>query len=553
MRSPASIQSSIVQRTPLAVCLALVFAGGAANAEPAPQAPENRSVSPQTAAYKLRQQIRQRPRGAGAAHARRGMAPPMASAPNGGDVLPVTSCADDGSPGTLRSVVAGAGENDTIDLSQLTCSTITLASGPIDSSMLGDNGLYYLTLQGPGEDALTIDGAGVDQVFVGGGFSSAKGRFELHDLTVANGNYPHGLAGCIELFGGTLALVHVTVTGCSASNGGPLTFGGAVDTSYLEMTKSSIIDSSSAATGDNVAVGGGAYVANDAVLTGSTISGNRVTAETAGDGTFYITAGGGMYVRGALTMTRSTISNNNVVDYGNAMVPPIAPGGGIFVRAQTDISDSTFDGNLAPEGGGLFKAVFSNYGDPGTTLNITNSTFSGNGAFYGGGGIVTRRPTVITSTTIANNGGNLRVGGLWCRGDCSLELQSSIVARNGYGDLPGMYWDIDSDTPITIAGANNLVMVAPGITLPPDTLDGDPLLQPLGDNGGKTRTLALGDGSPAIDTGNNAAALEFDQRGGGFPRVVGAAADIGAFEVQEQEPDDIVFKDGFDGTGRVVH
>ncbi len=89
-------------------------------------------------------------------------------------------------------------------------------------------------------------------------------------------------------------------------------------------------------------------------------------------------------------------------------------------------------------------------------------------------------------------------------------------------------------------------MFAPSaITLPADTISADPLLQPLADNGGATRTHALGDGSPAIDAGDNTASLAFDQRGGGYPRVVGVAADIGAYE--RQSIDDAIFVDGFDG------
>ena len=51
-------------------------------------------------------------------------------------------------------------------------------------------------------------------------------------------------------------------------------------------------------------------------------------------------------------------------------------------------------------------------------------------------------------------------------------------------------------------------------------------------------THALLEGSPAIDTGNNAENLDFDQRGEGFARIAGVAADIGAFEAQA---DDVVF------------
>jgi uncharacterized repeat protein (TIGR01451 family) len=65
----------------------------------------------------------------------------------------------------------------------------------------------------------------------------------------------------------------------------------------------------------------------------------------------------------------------------------------------------------------------------------------------------------------------------------------------------------------------------------------DPLLGALADNGGPTFTHALTNLSPAIDTGNNAFALDqnsvaltTDQRGTGFPRFENSVVDIGAFE-----------------------
>src|SRR6201999_3463939 len=62
----------------------------------------------------------------------------------------------------------------------------------------------------------------------------------------------------------------------------------------------------------------------------------------------------------------------------------------------------------------------------------------------------------------------------------------------------------------------------------------DPKLGPLANNGGPTRTRALLPGSPAINAGDNDAASSFttDQRGPGFPRVIGPAVDIGSFEGQ---------------------
>ena len=66
-----------------------------------------------------------------------------------------------------------------------------------------------------------------------------------------------------------------------------------------------------------------------------------------------------------------------------------------------------------------------------------------------------------------------------------------------------------------------------------------PLLGPLAFNGGPTQTHALLPGSPAIDAGSNALAVDFgfpenplvsDQRGDGFDRIVSGTVDIGAFE-----------------------
>jgi len=70
-----------------------------------------------------------------------------------------------------------------------------------------------------------------------------------------------------------------------------------------------------------------------------------------------------------------------------------------------------------------------------------------------------------------------------------------------------------------------------------------PHLAPLADNGGPTRTHALLPGSAAIDAGDAAGAAH-DQRGEGFPRVLGASADIGAYE----SAPDAIFEDGFEET-----
>jgi hypothetical protein len=473
-----------------------------------------------------------------------------------GTSLPVTSCTDDaGDPGTLRNVLAGASEGDTVDLSALTCSTITLANGALDSSVLGAHPLYDVTLQGPGRDALTIEAGGQSQVLVVGGFYSDRGTFTANDLTIANGSYDGSLAGCIEGFGGAVALNRVGVTNCHGSGHYDVVFGGAVDVTTLLMTDSSITNSSSTGTGTaNTAEGAGAYVSDKAVLIGSTISGNVLSAPMAAIAGGYHTVGGGLYVRGDLALTDSTISGNSVeatVDGENA------PGGGIYVRGITTISGSTIDTNTADgDGGGVLKAIFSVYGEPGgtnpqTTLTITDSTIAGNTASRGGG-IASSRPVYLSNSTIANNTADGGAGGVLfllvgvIDSSGVLDTKSSIIATNVSGGAATFAADLGADDVLTVSGSSNLIVDAAGVVLPIDTLNADPMLGPLQNNGGPTRTLALASDSPAIDTGNNAAGLEFDQRGEGFPRVSGAGADIGAFEYPSGVSDEI-FADGFDG------
>jgi hypothetical protein len=77
-------------------------------------------------------------------------------------------------------------------------------------------------------------------------------------------------------------------------------------------------------------------------------------------------------------------------------------------------------------------------------------------------------------------------------------------------------------------------------TPPPGTLTANPQLRPLANNGGPTLTHAPKTNSPAIGHGNNLAGQPYDQRGPGFPRVLGGAPDIGAVE------SDGIFADGFE-------
>jgi hypothetical protein len=404
--------------------------------------------------------------------------PRAAHPPAGPGVLrAVTSCADDG-PGSLREAVTLAGDGDNIDLSDLACSAITLTTGAITVPVPD------LAVLGPGRERLAIDGGALDRVFIhpyGGalifaGLTLRNGRNRETGFDVAGG-------GCIAS-AGYLTLDDVQVSGCYA--GGEGAYGGGLYAYALTMRNSVL--TGNVAHGVHEAAGtagfgGGAFVYT-MDLVDSTVSGNLADHAANPPRTSYDIGGGLVAIRGG-TVTGSTIDTNT--SHGR--------GGGIATFGDVTLSNSTLSGNHAESE--MAGALFLRWP---AAARIANSTFSGNRAAAGG-------------------------GGLWLAAD-GTRMESSLA----WGNTPA---DIAASAPVTIAGDHDLVGIAdPSVTLPPGTLDADPRLAPLAWNGGPTRTHALGAGSPALDAGSDPDGLAFDQRGNGYPRVHGAAPDIGAFEQQ---------------------
>ena len=89
-------------------------------------------------------------------------------------VLTVSNCADDDSSGSLRNAVELALSGDTIDLSHLVCSTISLSQGALKVE------LDDLTLLGPGADQLTLDAGGRDRILLNPG----SGTLTIAGLTL---------------------------------------------------------------------------------------------------------------------------------------------------------------------------------------------------------------------------------------------------------------------------------------------------------------------------------------------------------------------------------
>lgn len=256
-------------------------------------------------------------------------------------------------------------------------------------------------------------------------------------------------------------------------------------------------------------------------------------------------AGGGICMLSGdteLTVMQSTISGNT----------SNTAGGGIALKYNSTIVDSTISGNTAPAGGGLQVNGIA------STHLIVNSTITANRAIgtdssteRGGGGIRLGRGTLnILNSTITRNqttgtsiGGGIAVMPALAGEHVALSLRSTLVAVNDRGKY---FEDVASTPAITISGSHNLVRhTNESVTMPNGTLTCAPGLGTLGNHGGPTQTIPLLPVSCAIDAGN-ANSQTFDQRGQGFPRVIGTAADIGAFEYSATAPEGVIFADGFE-------
>src|SRR5690606_13087492 len=91
-----------------------------------------------------------------------------------------------------------AADGDTIDLSALTCSTITLTSGAINVEV------QNLTITGPGSDALTIDGNASDAILnLYGDYDTNAGdaALTMSGVTLTNGAFDGAAGGAVWAYG----------------------------------------------------------------------------------------------------------------------------------------------------------------------------------------------------------------------------------------------------------------------------------------------------------------------------------------------------------------
>lgn len=273
----------------------------------------------------------------------------------------------------------------------------------------------------------------------------------------------------------------------------------------------------------NTGRGGAIYnVGGTMVITNSILTGNSA----ANGGALNNAASTAPSVPAVLTIVGCAITGNSSTSSGAALQN--------FSTSTIHIRNTTVAGNTSA-GTGIASAFQAN-----GTVTVTNSTFSGNVSAAGtGGGIYFNGSSLIlTNSTIANNASGVGGGGLHRTGTNPTVLVRNTIVANNVGAAATL--DVFG---LVSSQGNNIVGSVGASTgwIASDLQNVDPLLGPLGDNGGLGNTYLPSMSSPAIDGGQNCVvdlscaagnppvAVTADQRG--VARPANALVDIGAVEV----------------------
>lgn len=386
----------------------------------------------------------------------------------------VNSTGDSFSPGdgacTLREAIENAGAAG--DLSGGDC---LAGVGGVDTITFLVSGTITLTNPLPNVITdVTIDGG--NNITISGNsavqvIGDVTGSLELKNLTVTKAG--NGVGNGAIVNDNNLTITHCTFSNNKATTGAAIVNGGTLTVSDSTFT-------------NNSAPNGGAIYGNDTdmTITNSTFTGN--TASGGNGGAIFHNASFAGAATSILTVSGCTFSNNTGPNDGD--------GGAIQTDGKLFVSNTTFSGNVTSSGG--HGGAIHNEGPE---VSITNCTFSGNSATNGelGGAINSNGGSVtVTNSIIAN----------------------SPSGGNCFGAITDGGNNLDSD------GTCGFIS---GIT--------NPSLDPAGleSHGGRTKTIALQPGSPAIDAGddttcNSAPINGVDQRG--LARSNGTHCDIGAYE-----------------------
>lgn len=443
--------------------------------------------------------------------------------------------------------------------------------GPTD-----DAGEPYVTIRGAADgtfsvkDSITVGIsnlvlAGANAPTTNGAAIMNQGTLTLDNLLVTDNSGARG-AGVYNATIGELTISNSSLLSNSSNSDG-----GAVHNAGIATIIATRIEGN-----ESSADGGGFYNGGTATVTGSHIEDNTslgsgggifndanqklTVVDTQIIGNNAVADGGGVHnaVGGVLTIRTSIVSKNELSMTG------VHSGGGLNNLGEALIEDSTFSDNRAFGGGGIGMSnsaelqligstvsgneaatngggVFSN-----GVIEITNSTFAGNKAVRGAGLFVSSNVSSsarIAFSTFSANTASIAGAGISYSGE--LWLRGTIVAGNQLDAGATGGPDVHRGGTRTMDSAGyNLIgdLTGSGFLLKPGDKSGlAPVLRALQDNGGPTHTLALQAGSPALDAVPQlacvdllGASLKFDQRGQPRPGAGSAPGqcDMGAYEAQ---------------------
>ena len=433
-------------------------------------------------------------------------------------------------------------------------------------------------------NTVTTDGVDVAQL-TGGGIESLENLTISSDTTITNNTVRcSATTTCIALGGGLIfageipALSDFTVEGNRAIAEGPgdnrAEGGGIYAASVSDVSMQNVLirgNEAEVAVGGGRAEGGGLHLDNSAVnatLDGVIIEENTARASATVASPPEVRAHGGGVFASSFVAGGPTLMFRDGAIVGNVATAsggssPVAVGGGVWFFGEdpgstditalferSEVSENSAEAFIAA-GGGIFAGA---NGDGVVALRIYNSTISTNaatnegGASYGGG-VLTETlagastvSQVVRNTTFTQNTAD-QGGAFYMRRNVST-LGPSLSIRHA------IIWGNTAATSGPVCAVSGTVSVAAqgysiyddvaGCPLVANATDSfaDPMLGPLADNGGPTRTHAIDAASPATDGGNPAGC--FDGIGGAFnldqrsePRPApGTGCDIGAFEFQ---------------------
>ena len=410
-------------------------------------------------------------------------------------------------PGSLRAAIEDANQSSTAD--QIIFASIFETNGPHIISLDAPLTISSSPLQilGPGREQLFISGQSSQRVFQISSGSTADNSHRLENLTIQDGRATLGGAN-IRAFG-SLEIINCTIRNgrATAATGNPNrntstnADGGGLFHSGGNLLIDLCLFENNTTTGA-FSQGGGVYTeSGTALIRNSRIIGNTTNG--------FVSEGGGIGSRSIMTLENCEIS-------GNETLASSSGGGGIYTDTNITMRQCTISQNIVGEVTGISGySIGGAFASVGGFAVFEHCTITGNSAPVGAGqgaGISTISTGIISFShcIVSGNG--------------TSDLDRIPNRQANYRDLGFNLFGIVTNT-ILNSPANRDATSFYGISAPQ--------LSSLDFHGGVTRTQVPLPGSPALNNGSVTSTLIYDQRRTDFPRLIGAALDIGSCERQD--------------------